>query len=105
MLDNTSNTPNKHYPKDGIITTNTTTIAINNSGSGVCGNSSGTVTVHQHPSLPRKSKVEQQFHHEDSSIASSSSSALQHRHTISKPPVIMLNSGRMSAEPPINIPR
>ena len=105
MLDN-SNTPNKHYPKDGIITTNTTTIAINNSGSGVCGNSSGTVTVHQHPSLPRKSKVEQQFHHEDSSIASSSSSAaLQHRHTISKPPVIMLNSGRMSAEPPINIPR
>ena len=114
MLDNTSsNTPNKHYPKDGIITTNTTTIAINNSsaGSGVCGSggSSGTVTVHQHPSLPRKSKVnEQQFHHEDSSIASSSSSALQQHRHISKPttaPVIMLNSGRMSAEPSINIPR
>ena len=63
MLDNTSNTPNKHYPKDGIITTNSTTIAINNS-SGVCsgGGVSGTVTVHQHPSLPRKSKLQEQFH-------------------------------------------
>ena len=63
MLDNSSNTPNKHYPKDGIITTNSTTIAINNS-SGVCsgGGVSGTVTVHQHPSLPRKSKLQEQFH-------------------------------------------
>ena len=63
MLDNSSNTPNKHYPKDGIITTNSTTIAINNS-SGICsgGGVSGTVIVHQHPSLPRKSKLQEQFH-------------------------------------------
>lgn len=110
MLDNSSNTPNKHYPKDGIITTNSTTIAINNS-SGVCsgGGVSGTVTVHQHPSLPRKSKLQEQFHTDpDSSITSSTSSAVHPARHISKPsaaPVIMLNSGRMSAEPHLSIPR
>merc|ERR1712008_243694 len=69
----------------------------------------GTVTVHQHPSLPRKSKLQEQFHTDpDSSITSSTSSAVHPARHISKPsaaPVIMLNSGRMSAEPHLSIPR
>ena len=59
LVENT--TPHKsayQHPKDGIITTNSTTIAINKGvTNSVTPNNSSRVIVH-HPSLPRKAKID-----------------------------------------------